>query len=379
MEINRNNYEIYFLDYHEGNLSATQQAELFLFLEQHPDLKEELESFDLVKLPSSTISFEGKENLKRALITKENVQQYLIGNLEGDLNKEEKHELNKFLFQHPEFKKEEQLFAQTKLSPDKAIVFPAKSKLKHAVPISENKKRAFYFSVAAAACILLMMGVYFFNQHSNENMRANNETKKEVLPIAKNNNSTENNRRNASVENVNPVVKKDYAVEKSTLKNKRDLADQINVEKKEKKAKQHKNNMSRDFAEARTNSPASNELITPAEKKELAQIKTNETPDKKIEYVNLDLLREELKNTSDLNAYLDRVTSMESENNKNNSAAPVSKNKQERTPVLGFVARSISLLSNEDVTVRKQFNAEGDLVAYQLEAGKFKIGTPSNR
>ena len=69
MEINRNNYEIFFLDYHEGNLSAQQQAKLFIFLEQHPDLKNEFESFDLVKLPSINIFFEEKNSLKRELIT----------------------------------------------------------------------------------------------------------------------------------------------------------------------------------------------------------------------------------------------------------------------------------------------------------------------
>ncbi|HKR03351.1 MAG TPA: hypothetical protein VJY62_01840, partial [Bacteroidia bacterium] len=186
-QINRNNYEIYFLDYHEGNLSAPQQAELFLFLEQHPDLKNEFENFDLVKLPGDNISFEEKNSLKRELITRENYQQYLIANLEGDLSKDEKHELNKFLFQHPEFKKEEQLFSYTKLAPDDAIIFPDKLKLKHAIPVTGKNKKAFYFSVAAAACLLLMAGVYFFRQNNNEAIRANNETKKEISPIAKNN------------------------------------------------------------------------------------------------------------------------------------------------------------------------------------------------
>ena len=47
MNINQNNYEAWFLDYYEKQLSAEQVAELFLFLEQHPLLKEE---FDAVVL-----------------------------------------------------------------------------------------------------------------------------------------------------------------------------------------------------------------------------------------------------------------------------------------------------------------------------------------
>ena len=43
--LSRSNYEIYFLDYYEGNLTESQRRELMSFLEQNPDLKEEFDSF----------------------------------------------------------------------------------------------------------------------------------------------------------------------------------------------------------------------------------------------------------------------------------------------------------------------------------------------
>ena len=42
--INRNNYEAFFLDYHEGNLSDGLKKELLLFLDNNPDYRISVES-----------------------------------------------------------------------------------------------------------------------------------------------------------------------------------------------------------------------------------------------------------------------------------------------------------------------------------------------
>ena len=42
MNINRNNYELFFIDFYDGNLTDAQKHELDLFLEENSDLKEEL-------------------------------------------------------------------------------------------------------------------------------------------------------------------------------------------------------------------------------------------------------------------------------------------------------------------------------------------------
>ena len=50
MKINRDNYEAYFLDYHEGHLSLEMVRELHLFIEQNPDLKNSITDFEIIPL-----------------------------------------------------------------------------------------------------------------------------------------------------------------------------------------------------------------------------------------------------------------------------------------------------------------------------------------
>jgi hypothetical protein len=44
MEIDINNYESVLIDYFDGNLNALEVAEVLLFLEQHPEIKNEFEA-----------------------------------------------------------------------------------------------------------------------------------------------------------------------------------------------------------------------------------------------------------------------------------------------------------------------------------------------
>ena len=111
MNINKSNYESWFLDYYEGNLSALQVAELFLFIEQNSSFKTEFELFYPVKLTSSKDEiFETKEELKRNVITISNIDYYLIGELENELNLQEKIKLKDFRKLHPELEKDRSLY-----------------------------------------------------------------------------------------------------------------------------------------------------------------------------------------------------------------------------------------------------------------------------
>ena len=48
--ITRENYEIYFIDYMDGNLSERERAEVEAFLLVHPDLQEQLDGMGEVRL-----------------------------------------------------------------------------------------------------------------------------------------------------------------------------------------------------------------------------------------------------------------------------------------------------------------------------------------
>ncbi|MBK7853988.1 MAG: hypothetical protein IPJ79_02970 [Bacteroidetes bacterium] len=165
MTINKNNYEAFFLDYHEKNLSPEQVADLLLFLEQHPQLQKEFDAFAAIFLSNDdAIVFEEKENLKKIIINAENFNEFAVANLEGDLTPQEIKQYAKFITDYPIYKKEESLFAKTKLHADLSLKFPDKQKLKKgkARIISLNM-----FYIAAAACVLLMLGMFFSKQQTN--------------------------------------------------------------------------------------------------------------------------------------------------------------------------------------------------------------------
>jgi anti-sigma factor RsiW len=77
--INRNNYEEYLLMYLDGELSSSERRSVELFLEENPDLKEELELLQQTILqPEEQVIFAGKEALyrKEAGISLNNYQDY---------------------------------------------------------------------------------------------------------------------------------------------------------------------------------------------------------------------------------------------------------------------------------------------------------------
>src|ERR1035437_8998829 len=130
MKINRDNYEIYFLDYLEGNLPAEETAELLIFVENNPDLRDLIEDNDLIILePDQSINFLGKSALKKCgisslntsidqiIITPKNCEEYFIRFYENDLNETEKIVLASFLKENSTFIKEFELFGNTIIKP----------------------------------------------------------------------------------------------------------------------------------------------------------------------------------------------------------------------------------------------------------------------
>lgn len=169
MNINIHNYEAYFLDYHEGTLSLELVKELMEFLSRHPELKEELESFEAVTLNAPLkITYEEKENLKKytGKITSSSFDEYAVEYVEGILPGERQKELAAFINLNPHFEKEFELYKKTKLTPDTAIVFDDKASLKK----KESKPVIWYWSAAASVAILI--GAFFMvNRNESPNKK----------------------------------------------------------------------------------------------------------------------------------------------------------------------------------------------------------------
>lgn len=165
MKINRNNYEIFFLDYHEGNLTPAMVEELLIFVENNPDLKEEFENFEEIIIPvDESIKFDIKDGLKKTSfintenINEENYEKLFIAFFESDLSENEKTKLFDFIDRNPSLKKEFDLTGKIHLKADKTIIYENKSSLKK-YPFSTRK--IISYSVSIAASLLILVGIYF--------------------------------------------------------------------------------------------------------------------------------------------------------------------------------------------------------------------------
>ena len=184
ININRNNYEEYFIDYLDGNLSYSDKKIFLLFLEENLDLKEELEMFEEEAFVADEVIYERKENLKKSsLLTSknENFDELCIAELEGDLSNEESRQFQEFLKEKFDRQKAYGIFQLTKMSPDKSIIYPDKKLLKHTESKLFSKRLAI---ISVAATILILVAIYLFvpqerNNVNNQMVAESSETLEE--------------------------------------------------------------------------------------------------------------------------------------------------------------------------------------------------------
>jgi len=167
MGINKENYEAYFLDYQEGTLATEQVAELMVFLEVYPELKEELEVFELVSVePDDTVKLGSKNFLKKTdyvstkNINSNNYEEWLVADVEGDLNLQDKVELKAFIDKNPAARLELNIFRKTVLKPEPIKLENKQSLKKRGLFLLYSKE--IIYTVSIAASILLFFGIYFF-------------------------------------------------------------------------------------------------------------------------------------------------------------------------------------------------------------------------
>ncbi|WP_319230622.1 hypothetical protein [Draconibacterium orientale] len=163
-EINRTNYEAYFIDYLEGNLAEGMIDSFIAFLKANPDLKQELELYEPISLEPEKVSFNKKSELyKSKFDNNEAFDNAAIALLEGDLNEPEKQEFETYLASHPEKEKEATAFQNTKLKANESIVFADKKKLYKKAP---GKTILLWTSRVAA---VLILGFVVFNLVNRNN------------------------------------------------------------------------------------------------------------------------------------------------------------------------------------------------------------------
>ena len=169
MDINRNNYELFFMDYLDGGMPPDQVIELMSFIKENPDLKTELEGFKEINIKPDNKRYESKRSLKKAFIVNDsNFDNFCIASLEGDLSKEEATLFQIWLQQNPLKAREFKLYKKTRLIPEK-IIFDFKSTLKKSsVTRIFTPKVWGYFSAAASIIILLALYIFISKPGINE-------------------------------------------------------------------------------------------------------------------------------------------------------------------------------------------------------------------
>ncbi len=167
--IDMSNYEIFVIDYLDGQLSGEEELALLSFLEKHPELKEEVDGLELATLEPLEISSDLKQSLKKTPIAEvlgideNNYESYFIAFAEKDLNKKEIQQLEKFLLANPLLVNEFELHKNLRLQPDHKIVYPDKEGMK------KRRILPVVWISGIAATLTLLLAISFFVQDNNPN------------------------------------------------------------------------------------------------------------------------------------------------------------------------------------------------------------------
>ncbi len=169
--ITRENYEEFYLDFLEGNLTREVEAAFVAFLEANPDLQLEDEALPVLEADNELLGFTEKQLLKKSddlgAVSAETIQYYLIAEVEGLLTVEQKERLNEWILEHPTYAIEQRLYQQTVAVPS-AVNYPNKADLKQQSRIIP----LWLVGSAAAASVVLLIGLGLRNSGNHIDITA---------------------------------------------------------------------------------------------------------------------------------------------------------------------------------------------------------------
>lgn len=183
MNINRHNYEEYFLLYADNELSAAEKNMVKAFLANNPDLHKEMAMLQGCVIKPAHIVFKDKENLLKPQPIEEGILQQLVLLLDNELPADKKQYIIALTENEEVIKNEWQLLQHTKLSAADTIIFADKASLYKKE--QEGKVIPLRWWRVAVAAILIGFGLWgavsFFNRNTSavptETATKNNEIK----------------------------------------------------------------------------------------------------------------------------------------------------------------------------------------------------------
>ena len=171
MNINRDNYEEYFLLYADNELSKTERKVVEIFVQENPDLKEEFSMWKLsINIPDEDLKLLDKTFLLKnepAFINENNYEEIFVLYHDNELSLLQKTETEKFITQNTKYKTEFELIGKAKLTPDNLIVYPDKKKLYRKE--KSGKVIPLILWRALAAAVFIGFGLWITISYSNKN------------------------------------------------------------------------------------------------------------------------------------------------------------------------------------------------------------------
>lgn len=224
MNINRHNYEEFFLLYADKELSAEDKKTVEDFVSQNEDLRVELNMLlQTVFNGSDVMAFAGKDALLKPIteegyINATNYEAFFVLYGDDELSNEEKEKVETFVYRNPQYQQEFELLQQVKMIPDTTIVFENKASLYQKEEKDDKVIPFRWWRMAAAAAVLLIAGLlWLMSNKSEENIAekkapGTNETKNTAK-------APENKKTNENVIITAPAVVNEIKKEESVVTN----------------------------------------------------------------------------------------------------------------------------------------------------------------
>ena len=231
MNINRHNYEEFFLQYVDKELSAADRKAVDLFVKENPDLQMELWALQQTVVKADDIVLDKKDWLyMQEDITA--LQENLLLYADDELTSADKKSVETLLATNKAAQAEWNILKQTKLQPDQAVVFTVKQSLYRK---EGGRLVAFKWWRAAAAAVILGFGLwagvsFYKNDYkttsgstelANDNKTKPEQIKREIpanniktpakeKPVAENiaSTSTQTKNNNVVIEKIKPAAEK---------------------------------------------------------------------------------------------------------------------------------------------------------------------------
>lgn len=221
ININRHNYEEFFLLYVDRELSAAERVAVEQFVQENPDLQHELEALQQTMLTEDIIfEMPDKSSLYKEEttgISLQNHSTHFLMYIDNELSATEKEAVETFVLQHPSLQESFMQWKQTKL-PIEHIAFPDKELLYRSEE-REKKPVAYmrWWRMAAAAAVIGFAFMVWTLSPNNLESGSGNETL-----IAKN--STELPATDNKPSQNNVIADDQSLAPNATSENKKELA-----------------------------------------------------------------------------------------------------------------------------------------------------------